>query len=78
MRDTKKEEMRNVLFREGHPIEKLQRVGLASLTVEGIPPGRYRVLDAKEVVALKKIPPHQEPRKEKENKTQRYRDRIEE
>jgi 16S rRNA U516 pseudouridylate synthase RsuA-like enzyme len=55
MRDTKKEEMRNVLFREGHPIEKLQRIGLASLTVESVPVGRYRVLEAKEVAALKKV-----------------------
>jgi 16S rRNA U516 pseudouridylate synthase RsuA-like enzyme len=54
MRDTKKDKMRNVLFREGHPIEKLQRIGLGSLTVEGLPPGRYRVLEAKEVEELKK------------------------
>ncbi len=54
MRDTKKDEMRNVLFREGHPIEKLQRIGLGSLTVEGVPPGRYRVLEAKEVEELRK------------------------
>ena len=54
MRDTKKEEMRNVLFREGHPIEKLQRVGLGSLTVEGVPSGRYRVLKEQEVEGLRK------------------------
>ena len=55
MRDTKKEEMRNVLFREGHPIEKLQRVGLGSLTVEGVPSGRYRILKEQEVDGLKKV-----------------------
>jgi len=55
MRDTKKEEMRNVLFREGHPIEKLQRIGLASLTVEGVASGRYRVLQDEEVEELKKV-----------------------
>ena len=54
MRDTKKDEMRNVLFREGHPIEKLQRVGLGSLTVEGVPAGRYRVLKEQEVEELRK------------------------
>jgi 23S rRNA pseudouridine2605 synthase len=54
MRDTKKEQMRNVLFREGHPIEKLQRVGLGSLTIEGVPLGRYRVLKEQEVVGLRK------------------------
>src|SRR5215470_5380004 len=73
MRDTKKEEMRNVLFREGHPIEKLQRIGLGPLTVEAIPVGRYRVLDAEEVAVLKKIPRHQRTRKEKESETQRQR-----
>ncbi len=54
MRDTKKDEMRDVLFREQHPIEKLQRIALGSLTLEGIPPGRYRALEAKEVEELKK------------------------
>src|SRR5437762_9576586 len=44
MRDTKKEEMRNVLFREGHPIEKMKRVGLGPLTVEGVQEGRYEML----------------------------------
>jgi 23S rRNA pseudouridine2605 synthase len=55
MRDTKKDEMRNVLFREEHPIEKLQRIGLGSLTLEGVPPGRYRVLEEKEVGELKRV-----------------------
>ena len=54
MRDTKKDEMRNVLFREEHPIEKLQRIGLGPLTLEGIPPGRYRLMQQKEVQDLRK------------------------
>ena len=54
MRDTKKEEMRNVLFREGHPVEKMQRIGLGPLTVEGVPQGRYHMLAAKELLVLKK------------------------
>src|SRR5437773_3113653 len=54
MRDTKKDEMRNVLFREEHPIEKLQRSGLGPLTLEGIPPGRYRLMQQKEVQDLRK------------------------
>jgi 16S rRNA U516 pseudouridylate synthase RsuA-like enzyme len=40
--------MRNVLFNEGHPVEKVKRVALDSLTVEGIPRGRYRLLSQKE------------------------------
>jgi 23S rRNA pseudouridine2605 synthase len=54
MRDTKKEEMRNVLFREGHPVEKMKRVGLGPLTVEGVVEGRYRVLKEGEVEELRK------------------------
>ncbi len=54
MRDTKKEEMRNALFREGHPVEKMVRIGLGPLTVEGIPQGRYRLLAPKEVEELRK------------------------
>jgi len=48
MRSSKKEEMRKVLFKEGHPVEKMKRVALGALTVEGIPRGRYRSLSQKE------------------------------
>jgi 23S rRNA pseudouridine2605 synthase len=48
MRSAKKEEMRSVLFKEGHPVEKVKRVALGPLTVEGIPRGRYRLLSNKE------------------------------
>jgi hypothetical protein len=34
-------------------VEKVMRVGLGSLTVEGIPRGRYRLLDEREAEALK-------------------------
>src|SRR5437773_3906055 len=54
MRDTKKDELRSVLFREEHPIEKLQRIGLGPLTLEGIPPRRYRLMQEKEVQDLRK------------------------
>jgi 16S rRNA U516 pseudouridylate synthase RsuA-like enzyme len=55
MRDTKKDEMRNVLFREHHPVEKMKRIGLGPLTLEGVPEGRYRMLEEKEVGRLKKV-----------------------
>src|SRR5215470_7775462 len=55
MRSSKKENLRNVLFRENHPVEKIKRVALGPLTVEGIPPGRYRVLRSEEVASLKKL-----------------------
>jgi 23S rRNA pseudouridine2605 synthase len=54
MRDSKKEEMRRVLVKEQHPVEKLKRIGLGPLTVEGISPGRYRLLKEKEVEELRK------------------------
>ncbi len=54
MRDTKKEELRRVLFKAGHPIEKWIRISLGSLSVEGIPRGRYRALRDSELEALRK------------------------
>src|SRR5438045_6836072 len=54
MRDTKKEELRRVLFKEHHPIEKWIRVALGPLTLEGIPRGRYRLLERAQIDALRK------------------------
>jgi 23S rRNA pseudouridine2605 synthase len=54
MRDTRKEELRRVLYREHHPIEKWIRVGLGPLTLLGIPRGRYRLLEESEIGALRK------------------------
>jgi 23S rRNA pseudouridine2605 synthase len=54
MRDSKKEELRRALMKEMHPVEKLMRIGLGSLTVEGLPRGRYRLLAEKEVEALRR------------------------
>ena len=48
MHNSKKEEMRKVLLKERHPVEKVKRVAIGSLTVEGIPRGRYRLLAKKE------------------------------
>jgi 23S rRNA pseudouridine2605 synthase len=52
MRDTKKESLRNVMYKAGHPIEKWIRISLGTLMVEGIPRGRYRSLKPSEVTAL--------------------------
>jgi len=54
MRDSKKEALRNLLFKERHPLEKLNRIGLGPLTVEGIPRGRYRLIERKEAETLKR------------------------
>src|SRR5260370_18687299 len=37
MRDSKKEELRRVLFKEKHPLEKLKRVGLGARALDGDP-----------------------------------------
>src|SRR5260370_24655153 len=55
MRDSKKEELRRMLFKEKHPLEKLKRIGLGPLTVEGIPRGRYRMIEQKEAEKLRKF-----------------------
>ena len=58
MRDSKLESLRRVLFKEKHPIEKLKRVALGPLTVEGIAPGHYRLLQQKEaqtILAMKPV-----------------------
>jgi pseudouridine synthase len=51
----RREKLTRVLFKERHPIEKVKRVGLASMTVEGIPQGRYRLLESREVGELRKM-----------------------
>jgi 23S rRNA pseudouridine2605 synthase len=55
MRDSKKEELRRLLFKEMHPLEKLKRIGLGPLTIEGIPRGRYRMIEQKEAEKLRKF-----------------------
>jgi len=54
MRDSKIEDLRRLMFKEKHPVEKLMRIGLGTLSVEGIPRGRYRLLKEKEVEGLRK------------------------
>jgi 23S rRNA pseudouridine2605 synthase len=63
MRTSKKENLRNVLFRENHPVEKIKRIALANLTVEGIPRGHYRLLRPEEVTALRKASSEKTERK---------------
>jgi len=75
MRDSKLESLRRVLFREKHPMEKLKRIALGPLTIEGIAPGRYRLLQEKEaqtILAMKpvvqKFVSRQEPPEQKRPK----------
>ncbi len=71
MRDTKKEELRRILFKEKHPLEKLKRIGLGPLTVEGIPRGRYRMIEQKEAEKLRKSEKDREGKEKNRNLTQR-------
>jgi 23S rRNA pseudouridine2605 synthase len=65
MRDTKKEALRDVMFKAFHPIEKWIRISIGSLSVEGIPRGRYRQLKPSEVEALRQsAQPPKKPRRD--------------
>jgi 23S rRNA pseudouridine2605 synthase len=57
MRDSKLEALRRVLFKEHHPMEKLKRIALGPLTIEGIAPGRYRLLQPKEAQTILAMKP---------------------
>ncbi len=54
MSGAKLESLRHILFREHHPMEKVMRIALGSLSIEGIPRGRYRLLQKREVESLTK------------------------
>jgi 23S rRNA pseudouridine2605 synthase len=56
MSGAKLESLRHILFREHHPMEKVMRIALGSLSIEGIPRGRYRLLQKREVESLTKPP----------------------
>ena len=55
LKDSKRDELRRVLFGAQHPVEKLKRIALGPLTLEGLPPGHYRALAEREVAQLKKV-----------------------
>jgi hypothetical protein len=59
------------LFKEKHPLEKLKRIGLGALTIEGIPRGRYRMIEQKEAEKLRKFENGGEGREKNRNSTQR-------
>jgi 23S rRNA pseudouridine2605 synthase len=55
LKDSKRDELRKVLFAAQHPVEKLKRIALGPLTLEGLPPGHYRTLAEKEIAQLRWI-----------------------
>lgn len=54
LRDSRRDRLRRMLFILQHPVEKLKRVVIGPLTLEGVPVGRYRALDAAELARLRR------------------------
>ena len=50
--DARRDLLRTVLFKMGHPVEKLRRVGLANLEMDDLPEGSYRPLKPPELKKL--------------------------
>jgi 23S rRNA pseudouridine2605 synthase len=72
LRDSKRDVLRRVLFAEQHPVEKLKRIGLGPLTLEGLPQGRYRLLEEKEVSELRRaLKPESKLRLQEEPKSEK-------
>jgi 23S rRNA pseudouridine2605 synthase len=67
MRDFKNETLRRLMFKEKHPLEKLKRIGLGPLSVEGIPRGRYRLIEKRDAERLLKAEPVRKEEKKGSN-----------
>ena len=52
--DARRDVLRKKLGRSGHPVEKMKRVKIGSLSIEDLPEGRWRALEEKEVAALRR------------------------
>ena len=54
LKDSKRDALRKVLSAAQHPVEKLKRIAIGPLTLEGLPPGHYRMLREPEVAQLRR------------------------
>jgi 16S rRNA U516 pseudouridylate synthase RsuA-like enzyme len=54
LKNSKRDELRRVLFTAQHPVEKLKRIALGPLTLEGLPQGHYRLLSEAEAGKLRR------------------------
>jgi len=54
LKDSRRDALRKVLFASQHPVEKLKRIAIGPLTLEGLPPGHYRALGEREVTQLRR------------------------
>ncbi|HEY3175706.1 MAG TPA: pseudouridine synthase [Candidatus Polarisedimenticolia bacterium] len=53
LKEGRRNQIRKMFEAVGHPVSKLQRVAIGSLTDRGLPPGRYRELTVAEVRRLR-------------------------
>jgi 23S rRNA pseudouridine2605 synthase len=56
LREGRNREVRRVLAKFGHKVRDLTRIKMGPLTIEGLAPGRFRMLSPREVRELKKSP----------------------
>lgn len=52
IRESRRDRLRQALFRLGHPVEKLKRVGMGPLELGRLEPGAWRYLTSKEVEGI--------------------------
>jgi 23S rRNA pseudouridine2605 synthase len=50
--EARRDALRNKLFQTGHPVDKMRRVGMGNLKLEGLESGRHREVSAAEVASL--------------------------
>jgi 23S rRNA pseudouridine2605 synthase len=50
--EARRDALRNKLFQTGHPVDKMRRVGMGNLKLEGLASGRHREVSAAEVATL--------------------------
>jgi len=53
--EARRDTLRNRLFRTGHPVEKMKRIGLANLELGSLATGRHRALEPSEISALTRV-----------------------
>ena len=54
VKEGRNRQVRNMFDAVGHPVDRLRRMRIGSITDEHIRPGEFRELDAKEIAALKR------------------------
>jgi len=50
--EARRDALRNKLFQTGHPVDKMRRVGMGNLKLEGLESGRHREVSSAEVATL--------------------------